>query len=173
MACCVPLAGILRNCDASMGGIKRAWIACYNDVQPPTVTADKITKLNFTAGSFYEYEFKKETGSFTTTINPNDATGAVYYSTDIILQFAKQETAKRKEIAALAVGDLIVIIEDSNGLFWYFGYSYPVTMSAGTGETGTAFADFNGYNITLSDQSIVYPYEIDAAAMSGILGEDA
>lgn len=168
MACICSLNGIPRDCIASPGGIKRAWIACYDDVEVNgiTVSADEqITEIDAVADSFKEFVFKKQTGSFTTTITKDETTGVTYFDTEIILQFLKQETAKRTEIATLAVADVAVIIQDNNDNFWYFGYSNPVTLSTGTGETGTAFGDFNGYNLTLMDESFVMPYEVTEAAM--------
>lgn len=174
MNCCRNLTGIIRDCDASLGGIKRAWIACWDDVQTPTVTADQISALGeSTSADWKEFQFRKNTGSFTSTINSAADSGTTYVSTEIILQFTKQETAKRVEINALAVSDVAVIIEDANGRFWYFGFDETVTLSTGTGETGTAKADFNGYNITLLDESMELPYELTQDAIDQLLGNNA
>lgn len=169
--CCVTLSGLIRNCENNIGGIKRAWGACYDEVTAPTVADEMITTIPETA-PWKLYEFRKETGSVTTTITRDNANGSLYYSSDIVFQFAKQETVKRIEINAIAQGDTVWIVEDNNGKYWYFGFDFPVNLSDGTAETGTAFADFNGYNITLNDVQKQLPYEIAASAMSGILGSD-
>lgn len=169
MGCCTVLAGILKSCGAAIGGIKSAWIACADDVTGVTVTADQVSAIAASAGAFKEFQFRKDTGNFTTTINSDTTTGTLNYTTDIVLQFLKQETAKRIEVQALAQSDLAVIVLDSNGTYWYFGDSYPVTLSAGTGETGTALADFNGYNVTLQDVNLHMPYEVTKAAMDTLL----
>ncbi|MCD7937177.1 MAG: hypothetical protein LUG98_09985 [Tannerellaceae bacterium] len=160
MACNVTLNGIVKDCDGAVGGIRAAWIASA-DAVTVKVEDDLISEVD--GGVFKKFEFRKNTGNFTTTINNDDASGTTYYSTDIVLQFTRQETDKRIEIAALAVGDVVVVVKDANNRYWYFGYDEPVTLSAGTAESGTAKADFNGYNITLSDESTVMPYEISAA----------
>lgn len=176
MGCCRKLSGIIRDCDSNIGGITRAFIACFDSVQKPTVTADQISAIVGATGEnpeWHEYEFRKETGSVTTTITRDDANGSLYYESAIVLQFTKQETSKRLEINAIAVGDIAVIIEDNNGKFWYFGFDYPVTLGDGTAETGTAFADLNGYNITLNDLSKELPYELSAAAIAQLTGDEA
>lgn len=167
--CCLTLAGIVKDCNAGMGGIDKAYIACHTDVSGVTVTEGMITAITATPESFKEYEFRKQTGSVTTTINSDTSVGSVYFESAIVLQFAKQETAKRLEIAALAQADLVVIIKDNNGKYWYFGKDFGVTLSEGTGETGTAFGDFNGYNITLTDMSREYPFEVSEDAMNDIV----
>lgn len=158
--CCVTLAGISKGCDASMGGIEKAYIACTSSVSGVEVDEDVITSITTVEDGFKEYTFRKQTGSVETTINNDDTTGSIFYESNIVLQFAKQETAKRVEIGALAVGDLVVIIKDNNGKYWYYGFDFPVTLAEGSGETGTSFTDFNGYNITLADFAKQMPYEV-------------
>lgn len=170
--CCVQLSGIIRNCDNNIGGIKRAWGSCFDEAGIPTIADGMITALGDTT-NWHLYEFRKETGSVTTTLTKDDTVGSLYYSSDIVFQFAKQETIKRIEVMAIAQGDTAWIIEDNNGQFWYFGLDFPVTLTDGTAETGTAFADFNGYNLTLNDVQRQLPYEIDPTAMQPIINPEA
>lgn len=171
MGCCKLMTGIPSDCDGSVGGIRKAWIACWDSVQTPTVADNKISALGGTGNTEWkEFNFRKNTGSFTSTWTID---GAVkYVETEIIFQFSKQETAKRVEINALALSDVAVIIQDSNGLYWYFGFNDYVTLSTATGETGTAKADFNGYNVTLLDESDELPYELSASAIAQLLGTE-
>lgn len=170
MGCICSFTGIPRDCSTSTGGIRRAWIGCYDEVSVTLdITKQKISEITALADTFKEFVFRKQTGSVTSTVNKDDATGSLFFESEITLQFLKQETAKRIEIASLAVSDVVVIIEDSNGRFWYFGYTNPVNLSTGTAETGTAMGDFNGYNVTLLDQSAVMPYEVEASAMEEIM----
>lgn len=170
--CCVTLAGIARDCKDSAGGIKRVWIACFDDVTAKTVSGEEITALTLATGAtgFKEYRFRKETGSLTMNIQTDRVNGTSYWENDLVLQFTKLETAKRIEIQALVIGDTVVIVEDNNGKYWYLGYDEPVDLSEGTGETGTAWADFNGYNITLQDISKEHPYEVTQAVIDKISG---
>lgn len=167
MGCCVTLSGIIRGCDTSIGGIRRAWAACADEAGSPTITNDMVSALP-SASAWHLYEFNKQTGSVTTNITKSD-TGAVFYSSDIVLQFAKQETSKRLEVIAIAASDTNWIIEDNNGKYWYFGQYSGVTLSEGTAETGTTFEDLNGYNITLNDLSDVLPYEVTDTAMNPLV----
>ncbi len=63
----------------------------------------------------------------------------------------------------------MVIVKDANGKLWYLGYNEPVTATAGTGQTGTAATDGNNYQITLTDQSDTYPYEVDEKALAAVI----
>ncbi|MCC8187427.1 MAG: hypothetical protein LIP08_07940 [Bacteroides sp.] len=169
MGCCVSLNGIIRGCDNSIGGIRRAWATCDDEAGKPTISNDIITAIP-DPEAWSEYEFRKQTGSVTQTGSRDDATGSQYWNIEIVLQFSKQETEKRLEINAIALSDSRWIIEDNNGRYWYFGHFYPVTIADGaTAETGTAFDDFNGYNITLTTVSDVLAYEVSEKAMEDFL----
>lgn len=173
MGCCRTLSGFMLDCTSNIGGIKRIWINCFDNVDTPTLQNDKISSITIPTDpedGWKEYEFRKQTGSVTTTITRDDAIGYLYYESAITLQFTKQETPKRIEIGALAINKLSVIVEDNNGLYWYFGFDYGVTLSDGTAETGTAFSDLNGYNITLNDISKELPYELAESAINQLLG---
>ena len=90
-------------------------------------------------------------------------------TTDLLLQFNRMETTKRVEISALAVNDLVAIVKDANGVYWYLGYDEPVNASAGDGQTGTARGDANRYTITLQDNSKEMPMEVEASIIDGLL----
>ena len=69
----------------------------------------------------------------------------------------------------MATGEMAVIVKDNNGKFWYLGYDEPVMASAGDGQTGTAASDANRYSITLQDQSLAFPYEVEASVIDTIV----
>lgn len=161
MACNQTLSGLVNDCATSMGGIAEAYIANREDVKAVTVSDDKITAITMAdSAKFKRYYFRPQTGSFTSTLNVNPQNGVNYVSTDIVLQFTRMETTKRVEIAALSVNDLVLIVKDANGVYWYFGYDNPVNASAGDGQSGTARDDGNRYQITLQDTSESWPYEV-------------
>ena len=158
MACISQvLAGLVAECDHSMGGIKKVWIATEDP--KPTVADGAINGFD-NSTTWYEYNFKKNTGSFTSTLNTDAANGINYVSTELILQFNKMTTTKRIEMAGLAVNDMWVIVLDSNNTYWYLGFDSPVNATAGTSQTGTSKQDGNFYQITLTDESDSWPFEV-------------
>lgn len=162
MACSSSIVGITLDCSSSKGGIKRAWVSPYVDgaweftTDPNTNGRAAVSGMSESL-SFHAYEFKKNTGSFTSTLNSDAAAGYSYWSTEIILQFTKLETEKRIAISALAVADAVVVVEDANGKMWCFGADSPVNASAGSGQTGTNATDGNYMQITLADEQNEFP----------------
>ena len=172
MSCSLnTLAGIAGACESNQGGIIEVYINHFDQVEEVTVTSDKISAIALKASGekFHVYNFKRNTGSLTSTYTIDPANGVNFVTSDLTLVFAKQDTVKRIEISALALDDLVVIVKDANGKYWYLGYDEPVQASAATAQTGTARTDGNSYNITLQDTSLKLPYEVDAAAIATLL----
>lgn len=163
------LAGLCRECDASKGGIKKAIAIIYDDVTGTTVTDGKISAIALRSGATaYEYNFRKNTGSMTSTLNVDPANGINYVSTELILQFTRMETQKRIEMSALAVNEMVFLVQDSNNHWWYLGKDQAVSATAGTGQTGTAAGDGNFYQITITDESDTFPFEVTEEAIASL-----
>lgn len=172
MACSVTISGLTRDCSTSMGGIIEAYLINYDDVTSKTLSSGVITAISLAATKYFlRYNFRRGTGSMTSTLNVDPANGVNYVGTDLVLQFTKMETTKRVEMAALAVNELAVIVKDANGKYWYLGYDEPVSASAGDGQTGTARGDGNRYSITLHDDATTWPYEVDSTIIAALLNE--
>lgn len=170
MACTQVLAGITLDCASSVGGIKEAYIANYDDIDMVTVADDKVTQITMKENAkFKKYQFRKQTGSMTSTLNVDEVAGINYVSTELSLVFTKMETSKRIEIAALSIGQLAVIVKDGNDKYWYLGYNDYVSAVNGGGATGTAKGDSNNYSITLKDESDSYPYEVDTLVIEDVV----
>lgn len=150
------LAGIANTCTPNKGGIKKVLISNTN----PNAIAFQEKIMSFKDVDWHEYNFKKNTGSMTSTLNVDPTTGTNYVTTNLVLQFNHMDTPKRIEISNLALSELYVIVQDSNNKYWFLGFNEPVTATAGTGQTGTAKTDSNNYSITLTDESKTFPYEI-------------
>ena len=173
MACLITIAGITLDCESSLGGIKQVWITQYDNVKSVTVDdeTNQISAITLEADAkWYNYQFRKGTGSLTSTLNVDETAGTNYVSNELALVFTKMETKKRIEIAALSIGQLVVVVEDSNGKYWFLGKDDYVSASAGTGVTGTAKGDQNAYTLTLATDSESYPYVLSAEAIQSVVG---
>lgn len=166
MSCTQILKGITVDCEPSMGGLRVVYIANYSDVESFEVDGGQITAITMASGkTFQTYSFRRNTASMTSTLTVDPANGASV-STEVSLSFLKQDTPKRIEISALSIGELVLMVEDANGRYWYLGKDMPVMASAGGAESGTVYTDGNRYTITLQDNSKDYPYEIKVAPLS-------
>lgn len=170
MSCSQILSGIVRDCEPSKGGIRRALIANYADVVQITETQDQVTAITMNEGAtFKEYIPARNSSNFTENSQIDTTNGTNFVQTDIALVFGRRDTAKRVELKALSLNELVVIVEDANGKYWLFGKDEPVMASAGTGESGTARTDRNGFTITLQANDDTFAPEVAAEAIAEVL----
>lgn len=110
--------------------------------------------------TFYEFLFRRNTASYTSTIAPDVAIGNSFATTEVTLQFSKAEAKKRMIIQSLINAGAVVIIEDMYGQYIYLGKDREVIVTNGVMQSGTAESDLNGFTLTLQDISKEYPHFI-------------
>lgn len=170
MACNQTLKGIARDCVNALGGVEEVLIANFADVTAITVADDVVSAITMATGAtFKKYSFRPQTAEATSTLNKSSENGTGYVTTDLVLQFHKQDTAKRIEIKSLTAGELRVIYKDNNGKYWLMGQERPVEATAAPGNTGKAFGDFNGYGITLQSNEATHPIEVSGSIIDSLL----
>lgn len=161
MACnSIQLSNIARDCEANVGGIKKVLLTNWAEGMFSTDASGQSITAITTGHTWYSYEFRKGTGSLTSTLNVDEAAGTNFVQTDLLMQFSRMETSKRTAIAALSIGEVAGLVLDCNGKWWAIGFDEPATSSAASAQSGVARTDSNHYEITLTDISKSYPYEV-------------
>jgi hypothetical protein len=144
---------IALDCINGLGGVREMYVFA-GDWDGVTVTevAGEVTALAGT-GTFYQFYLPKDTASTTETITVSNANGTVFYQPELTAIFQKLDAAKRNQILLLAQNRALrVVFVDNNNVSWLMGNVRGCVMSAGSGATGTAVGDLNGYTITLQGQ---------------------
>lgn len=172
MACSQTLAGLVRDCNPNVGGIKRALIALFDDVTAKTLDTgnNQISAITMAStAKFKEYYVRPETSSATETPQYNDAGEYAGEEATISLVFGRRDATKRAEVKALSVADLVVILEDANGNYWYYGFDFPVNRNGGDAVLGQARTDRNAYNVQLRARDLQTAYLVDSSIIAGLL----
>jgi len=180
---CSLSAGYSIPCRQSVGGIKNFYILS-GSVSSITEASEGLISAISGSGQFWKIEQQKENGSLTETVNADLGAGTVYYQDDLEIVLTKLEASIRNQVAVLAKNtQLIVVAETQNGLdssdsysgrYFLVGRYNGCALTAATGNTGTAFADLSGYNVTLSAMEPKPIFEIQStngtllSALSGI-----
>lgn len=174
--CNKALAGISLDCGKSKGGIKKIFIA-NKDPKPMIQFPPLISVLRdipelipkFTKHCiWYEYNFKKNTASMTSTLNVDVANSVNYIQTELTVQFNKMDIVKRTEIVELAKGELHIVVVDCNNKYWYLGFNESVDTTAGTGQSGQNKTDGNFFQLTFTDMSQYYPLPLGKEAIESV-----
>ena len=147
---CLTTSSICKGCRDNVGGIKSAYVIA-GCVTGTTENAEgEILTVGATGGTVYQFQVEKNTSNFIETITPSLENGTVFYQQDLTLVFFKLQQATRNQLRLLAQNtNLKVFVETNDGSIFYLGEDFGMFLSAGTGESGTAFGDRNGYSITL------------------------
>lgn len=155
MSCSIT-SGITLGCKDSQGGVEYLYIADLPTYDTITTDVDGLIESLDSGGTpvsitWYKYEVPKQTSSFTETINASTENGTVYYTQDVLMIFNKMESSKRDQIKLLAQNPkLLVVVKDGNSKFWSVGVTRGAELTAGTSQTGVAYSDRNGGEITLT-----------------------
>lgn len=164
MACSQTISGYTRGCETSVGGVKTVYLAPY--VEGTFEGSGSTYSGVSSAVTWYNYDIRKNSASFTSTLNVDSANGVNYVSTELALVFSRMQASKRAEMYALTMGDTMGVVVDCNGEWWAFGAENPLEVTAGTGETGTAKGDGNKYTLTFTDETASWLKPLTAEAIA-------
>lgn len=161
-----------QECDGSVAGIKKLYIGLAKDFEATVnASAHTIDTLSASANTLYEYYVTDESTSLTSTLTVNNQNGVKYYTNAIAATFVRMTPAKHLELIALSNEKLIVIAEDNNGQSWYLGIGAAATCSEQTAQSGQAFDDLSGYQITINQRSSALPYGIEKSLYEGKISQ--
>jgi hypothetical protein len=155
MACSNLTAGFVNDCNDGQGGIEKIFIA-NGPVDSITETAGLITAITvggsaLVPADFFVFETPRQTSSITETITPSQENGTVTYDQALSMVFNRMSATKRNQILLMAEAtNMIAVAKDANGNYWSIGIERGAYMTAGTSVSGVAYADRNGYEITIS-----------------------
>ena len=184
MAICNALAnGLDKSCENNAGGVNKIYITDFDNVTSfTTATAsapligDWINSITMASpggvtSSFYEIKTNKNVCNFTEDAAIDMTNGTTFYNQVVSVVLSRRETTKRDFIEKLTAGQkqLVLIVLDSNGNYWYFGQAEGSYVTAITGGSGTAKADANGYIITLTAMEADQAYQVNPTIIAGLI----
>lgn len=149
---CALTKGYSLDCRDSVGGVRQVLIAEYSAVTGTTANATgEITAVGLVASKkFWRYQLPKNVGSATETLTSSAENGTTFFAQEVKIALNKLSSGLRQELALLAVGRLMVAVQDQNGSWWMHGIINSLEATGGTAGTGTNFGDRNGYDLTMT-----------------------
>lgn len=175
MSTCDITSGFSLGCRDNAGGIKNIYILSGSIDSITGADNGLITDITGT-GEFFKFELNKQSGDLTETINSSIENGTVFYDQIINAPFHKLQASTRNQVKILAQAPELKIIvetnngaEDSVGVNFLVGQYNGMTLSGGSGQTGTAFGDLNGYTLTFNGQEPLPMSEVSGSDISAIL----
>ena len=167
---CLLSAGVTRSCGFQFGGLKKAYLANFEEVA--SVAADTTGQLTgvtmtSTGATWYEFEYEPNTAQKLEELQA----GAVsrFVNQTLNMKLANVTQAKKEVIEDLANATVGVILQTQDDLYWFYGEP---TLSAGLRATvlsidsGTAQADDAAVTCTFVGGNLGYANTISAAAVA-------
>jgi hypothetical protein len=150
MACSNLSSGLTLGCDNNIGGIKAIYITEKSNVTSVSLSSpgDEISSIVM-SGQFYEFEFNKNTSSYTEELASDQAAGRDLYTQTVTLVLNRREKTKRDKLILLAQREnLLIMVKDQNDVIWYFGETNGMNLTTSAGGSGVAKTDANQYVLT-------------------------
>ena len=174
MSTCDITSGFSLGCRDNSGGIKNLYILSGSISSVGDASEGLINSISG-SGEFFKFELFRQTSDFTEAISATPENGTVFYEQTVNAVFFKLQSSTRNQVRVLAKNpDLKVIVETNNGSedgigkYWLLGQENGVQLLSGTGATGTAFGDLNGYSLTFTGQEPEPASEI-SGSLTGVV----
>jgi len=177
MSTCDITSGFTLGCRDNTGGIANLYILSGSITSVADASEGLISGITG-SGEFFKFELFRQTSDFSEAITSTPENGTVFYEQTLNAVFFKLQSSTRNQVKVLAQNpNLKVIVETNNGTvdgvgrYWLLGEDRGMQLLSGTGATGTAFGDLNGYSLTFTGQEPNPSSEISgslADALSGI-----
>tara|TARA_R110000772_G_scaffold10544_8_gene33630 strand:+ start:418 stop:960 length:543 start_codon:yes stop_codon:yes gene_type:complete len=174
MSTCDITSGFTLGCRDNTGGIANLYILSGSIATVVDVSEGLIGGISG-SGEFYKFELFRQTSDFTEGITSTPENGTVFYEQTVNAVFFKLQSSTRNQVKVLAQNpNLKLIVETNNGTvdgvgrYWLLGEDRGMQLLSGTGATGTAFGDLNGYSLTFTGQEPNPASEI-SGSLAGVL----
>ncbi len=159
MATCELGTGRTLDCKDIIGGIKAVYF-CQLDDATLTVASGEVTDLDLsgsgTGDELFKYELVRGQSSYTETITGSPDNGTVFYEPSVTIRLHKLTVADRNELRVLAQNRLLIFVEtnainaNNKRVIWCLGRTNGMELTTGSAQSGTAFGDMNGYELTFA-----------------------
>lgn len=166
MACALT-QGYSLDCKDSAGGVKNVWIANFSNVSGVTAADGVISAINkANNGRFWKYEQYRGTAEAFEDITGSPENGTVFYAQTVNLAMRKMQASIRNEIKLLAAALTVMVVQDKNDKYWYYGESHGMDLNTGKISTGKALGDKNGYDLTFTGEEPSPAQEVNSSVIA-------
>ena len=170
MSCISFSGGLSKGCDNNVGGVTKVYLTDLANITGVTESGGTVSTIGMAAAtSFYEFEFNRNSATFTEDLVKSVEAGSAVFEETLTITIPKRDVAKRNTLALLTQRDLAVIFKDANGIYWYPGAVEGMYLSEATSTSGTAKADGSNYVLTLKGFEIERAPGVDPAIIAGLL----
>jgi len=170
MACAIVSTYAL-DCKDAVGGIKNIYVTELANITAVAENASGfVTAITKSGGSkYYKYALlPRAKNDFTQNIMADPALGTVAYEQTINTNFTKLGYVSQLKFQTIIANRCSVIVETKSGQYFLFGKENGVEVSAGSGNSGAAMNEFNGYVLTFTGMEKALANEVDSSIIAAL-----
>jgi len=156
MACTSVTLGRNESCKDNVGGIKNIYIGSWDSSIYSELTQNGYGDGGiidndgaFNTVTVFKYELKSEANTFEETNEVSNENQTSFWTQTLTLSLKKQTVVSQEELVKMSKGQVVVIVEDYNGIYRAAGLYRGLDVQVNT-TTGGAMGDMNGYTLTMT-----------------------
>ncbi len=169
---CAILAGYALDCKDAVGGIKNIYLSPISDVSAVTENASGyVTGIAMVSTKkFYKYALEPRGANSTTQNIQSDPTvGTVAYEQTLTAAFLKMKWETQNKLQTLVANRTAILVEMKTGQYFLFGKENGMEVNGGTGTSGAAMNEFNGYSLTFAGMEKTFAQEVDPTIVAALV----
>jgi len=162
MACGTLTKGRGLDCNRTAGGVKFIYFGVYDDFTDPISTtgiiqaSGEITDITMNAStSLYRYGCPLGTATVSEAITGSTENGSIFYASTVTIMLNGLSKEDQNEIKLLGQTKVVIFAQLNAQLLGKdviigLGVTNGMNLNSGTIDSGAAFGDRNGYNLTFT-----------------------
>ena len=164
---CLLTTGRAEPCLDAVGGLKTIYFFDRID-DAFTITAGEATAMNVLLTEAFRYDLNSDNNNYEEIGTADKNTGTYTVAQTVSFSLKKQDKDTANEINLLAKAQPGCVVRDRMGNYKIVGLTDGVVIS-GTGVSGGAKTEFNGYNLTATGEEIAFAPAMDTATRDAFL----
>ena len=156
MACTSVNKGRNESCKDNVGGIKNIYIgswdsSIYSELNVSGYGDGSVIDSDDAFGQVttFKYELKSDANTFEETNEVSNENQTSFWTQTLTVSLKKQTSQSQEELVKMSKGQVVVVIEDYNGVYRAAGLYRGLDVQMNT-STGGAMGDMNGYTLTMT-----------------------
>ena len=168
---CALTKGFTLGCKEFAGGVKELKFKAFPiNIADYTIGANNVVTIAATSQTgWYKYELREEVASLTDTATANPQNATLFYTTEIKFFLENLNSDNSEELHLLAKNNLLVAVQTNAGKCFLVGLPRGADVTAIAAQTGTAFGDKYGYDVTIQYKDTHPIYEITKATYDSLV----
>ena len=157
MACIALTKGRGLLCNRSAGGVKYIYFAVYDQITSWAYSSGagirEVDTIDFGSNSIYRYTVPRGSSQVQETITGSNENGTIFYTPTCSMVINRLTKEDQNEIKLLGQTQVVIFAQlneqlaNGHDVIVTLGINNAMSLNAGTADSGTAFADRNGYTL--------------------------